>query len=137
MSRQGELFPLVSLESLLALLNQWRAEILEIGPELTKDALLRLMNEVSLGRTVTRALIYKARITPEFAQRMAVKHAFEPVLGFAIAHSWQCRERPPGSTSPTLSLASSSTDSRSGPRTPGGRSSPPKWRHSSTVSNPA
>ena len=135
MTVQGELFPLVSPESVEAMFRQAQAEFREVAPELPKGALLRLMGELSLLRQVVQGLSVKARVTPEYRQRQAVRTLDVPAL--LAGHFSACQEKPPESTSPTLSLHSSSTVSRNARRLPGGRSFRPKWRRCSTESKPA
>lgn len=135
MTSQGELFPLVSAETVEALFRQAQAEFREVAPELPKGALLRLMGELSLVRQVVQGLSVKARVTPEYRQRQSVRTLDVPAL--LAGHYSACQEKPPASTSPMLSLVSSSTANRNGPPTRGGRLYRPKWRRSSTVSKPA
>lgn len=135
MSLQGELFPLISPETVEALVRQWQAELRDILPEMPKDALLRVMGEVSLAREVTHRYAEKIRCTSAYRHRQSVA-VLDPATVLAARFS-AYRENPPESTSPTLSLVSSSTANRTGRRTPGGRSSRSKWRRSSTASKPA
>lgn len=135
MSLQGELFPLVSAETVEALFRQAQAEFREVSPELPKGALLRLMGELSLVRQVVQGLSVKARVTPEYRQRQAVRTLDVPAI--LAGHFAPSPGKHPESTSPTLSLLSSSTASRSGRPLRGGRSFRPKWRRCSTESKPA
>lgn len=134
MTVQGELFPLVSPETVEALFRQAQAEFREVAPELPKGALLRLMGELSLVRQVVQGLSVKARVTPEYRQRQAVRVLDVPAI---LAGHFSTSPKPPESTSPTLSILSSSTASRNARPLRGGRSFRPKWRRYSTESKPA